>query len=171
MRTTRWALMLGAVVAFVLTACGGSSTAVVADGGELVIELSEYQFSPSEIQVTAGSTVTFVVRNTGATAHEFMIGRRVRTVDGDLDGFEQDFFAGMEPVVTPADAVVSMEDMGEGMGDMGHGFMILRAKGEEARITFTVPSDAAGEWSIGCFREDGAHWTKGMQGTLTVVEG
>jgi plastocyanin len=194
-----------ALFALVAGGCGDDGSVTVKDGGEVVIDLSEYAFSPSEIHVTAGSTVTFVIRNTGATAHEFMIGRTPRTVDGNLDGFEVDFFHDLDPVVVPADAEMVMdemdmgddmsgddmsgdmgddmsgdmgddmsgEDMGDDMGEdmhMDHGFMILRSPDEEARLTITIPSDATGEWMIGCFREDGAHWTKGMQATLIVDE-
>jgi uncharacterized cupredoxin-like copper-binding protein len=163
-----------------VAACGGDpSTATVEDGGEVVIEASEYQFTPDTIEVTAGSTVTFVIRNTGQLRHEFMIGREVRVTDGAKDGFTMDFFHDLEPVVVPADAVMEDMDMdtdttmGDMEGDehMDHGFMVVRQPDEEASITVTIPEDAVGDWEFGCFVEDGAHYEKGMMGTLTVVEG
>lgn len=173
-------------MALVMAACGGGGT-TVEDGGEVVIELSEFAFSPDSITVTAGSTVTFVLRNEGEKEHEFMIGRDVRITDGAPDGFEHDFFEGMEPTVVPADAAMTDMDMDMGDGDMGdgdmsedgdmgdmgdehaeHGFMVMRSPGQEATITITIPEDATGEWQFGCFEEDGAHWDDGMRGTLTV---
>lgn len=176
--------------ALAVSACGGGGGVTVAAGGEIVIELSEFEFSPSEIHVSPGDTVTFVLRNTGEKDHEFMIGRDVRTTDGAPDGFEHDFFEGEAPMVMPADAAMSgdMDDM-EGMdmgsdttmGDMDmaeedqeeeghdeHGFMVMRSPGTEATLTVTIPSDASGEWEIGCFEEDGAHWDDGMSGTLII---
>lgn len=51
-----------------------------------------------------------------------------------------------------------------------HGFMVLAAPGQTVTITFTLPADRAGEWTMGCFEQNGSHWTQGMQGTLTVTE-
>ncbi len=178
-------LKIGAALTVLLllsTACGDADNVTVKDGGEVVIHLTEYSFTPSTIEVTAGSRVTFVVRNDGKLKHEFMIGRTVRVVDGVKSGFEVDLFEGMEPVVDPAEAVVDMGDgsmssdttMAGMAGDGGHGehgFMIKRGPGEEAAITINIPTDAVGEWEFGCFVEDGAHYEKGMQGTLIVVEG
>jgi len=174
-----------------VSACGGGGGVTVAAGGEIVIELSEFEFSPSEIHVSPGDTVTFVLRNTGDKDHEFMIGRDVRTTDGVPDGFEHNFFEGETPMVMPADAAMSgdMEEMDMSsdttMGDMAsdttmgemdmgeeghdeHGFMVMRSPGTEATLTVTIPADASGEWQIGCFEEDGAHWDDGMRGTLII---
>ncbi len=62
-------------------------------------------------------------------------------------------------------------DMEEGDDHAGHGFMVLRQPNETARITITIPLDATGEWELGCFEEDGAHWDDGMKGTFTIVTG
>lgn len=171
------AIVLVVALTGLFAACGGDSDNVtVEDGGEVVIHLDEYSFTPSTIQVTAGSTVTFVIRNDGALKHEFMVGRTVRVTDGVKNGFETDFFHDLEPVVVPADAVVDMDatDMtATTMGGMAdeHGFMIERPSGEQATITVTIPTDAVGEWEYGCFVEDGKHYEKGMQGKLIVVAG
>jgi plastocyanin len=187
-RVISMGIVLGAL-ALLAAACGGGGEAATPDeNGRVVIELSEFQFSPNEITVTAGQEVTFVLRNVGEKEHEFMVGHDVDTDEGFPNGFHDNFFTDMSPMVSPMDAAMGMEDMGdmEGMstdttmGDMGdgsmdemehHGFMVMRDPDEEATITFTVPEDAVGEWDIGCFEEDGAHWDDGMKGTLTVVEG
>lgn len=183
----KWRLLIGlGVVALVAAACGGGAAAPD-ENGEIVITMSEFSFSPNNIEVTAGQTVTFVLVNEGDKEHEFMVGRNVNLADGAAAGFEHDFFEGVSPMVEPMDAAMNMGEMsGDAMGDemtddsmsMGDGgdadhagFMVLRSPAEEARITLTVPADATGEWEIGCFQEDGAHWDDGMKGTLTVVAG
>ena len=55
-------------------------------------------------------------------------------------------------------------------GSGGHGLMVVSEPGQTVSVTFTLPDDAAGEWTMGCFEENGSHWTQGMQGTITVTE-
>ncbi len=188
-----------AALAMTAAACGGA--AVPDDNGELRITMSEFEFSPSTIELTPGETVTLILINDGTKEHEFMVGRNVRTnAEGNPDGFEIDFFEGVDAQVVPPEALEM--DMAEMTGDemtgdemsgdemsgdemsgdemsgdemsgehAEHGFMVAREPGEEARITFTVTEAMAGEWDIGCFEEDGAHWDDGMQGTLTITTG
>ena len=82
--------------------------------------------------------------------------------DMDMEGMEMD-----------EDDDMHMEgmEMDEGGDHAGHGFMVLRQPNETARITITIPLDATGEWELGCFEEDGAHWDDGMKGTFTIVTG
>lgn len=187
LRTVRWTVLLGAA-ALLAAACGGGA-ATADENGEIVITLNEFSFSPNNIEVSPGQTVTFVLNNEGEKEHEFMIGRNVNMVDGEANGFEHDFFEGLMPTVDPMDAAMNMGDgdmdMGDGEMDMGDGemdmggegdaehagFMVVREPAETARITITIPADASGTWDIGCFEEDGAHWDDGMKGTLTIVSG
>jgi uncharacterized cupredoxin-like copper-binding protein len=190
-------LILIGVLALIAAACGGAATP---SEGEVVIDLTEYEFAPNSIELVVGQQVTFVLSNVGEKDHEFMIGRTVNTEPGYPNGFDHDFFETTDPVVDPMDALEGMGDMDMGdmdmgadttmddmdmgadttMGDMdmeedehaGHtGFMVVRQPGEEATVTFTPTADSVGEWEIGCFEDEGAHWDDGMQGTLTVVEG
>lgn len=46
--------------------------------------------------------------------------------------------------------------------------MVMVQTGQEARITFTIPTDRVGEWTIACFQEDGGHFADGMRATLLV---
>lgn len=110
-------LFAAVLVALLLGACGGGET--VADGGEVTIVMSEYQFEPSEIRLTPGTTVTFMLSNEGEKDHEFMAGQEVAIEDGIPHGFESDFFDTVDNlVIDPPDALeTSMEGM-EGM-DMG----------------------------------------------------
>lgn len=178
-------LILG-LLALVIAACGTGGEAL-ADGDEVTITMSEFEFEPSELRLTPGTTVTIRLENIGKKDHEFMVGQEVHIEDGAPHGFESDFFATVDNVtVEPADALeTSMEGMdmgeesmtsttmggmeGEGMEEMG--VMVVRAPAETATITFTVTEASVGEWEIGCFEEDGAHWDDGMQGTIIVEEG
>jgi plastocyanin len=192
-------LLVFAVLAMVVTACGGGGE-TVADGGEVTITMSEYQFEPSEIHLTAGTTVTFVLRNEGEKDHELMAGHEVHMEDGIPHGFETDFFDTVENLtIDPPDAQeMEMEGMASGdesmdesmsdttMGDMSSdttmgdmegdehmedmGVMVVREPAQTARITFTVTEDSVGEWDFGCFEEDGAHWDDGMKGKIIVEQ-
>jgi plastocyanin len=182
-------LLVFAVLAMLVTACGGGET--VADGGEVTITMSEYQFEPSEIHLTAGTTVTFVLKNEGEKDHEMMAGREVHVEDGIPHGFETDFFGTVDDLtIDPPDAQeMEMEGMGDmssdttmgdmasdtTMGDMGGeemdmGVMVVREPTQTARITFTVTDASVGEWDFACFEEDGAHYDDGMKGKIIVEE-
>jgi len=58
--------------------------------------------------------------------------------------------------------------------DQHPGFMVLldplsmTPSGEVTVLTFTVPEDKVGTWTIGCFQEGGQHFDDGMRGTLIV---
>lgn len=184
-------LLLIALLALLIGACGGGET--VEDGGQVEIVMSEYQFEPSEIHLTAGTTVTFVLSNEGEKDHEFMAGQEVHVEDGIPHGFETDFFDTVEDLtIDPPDALeTSMEGMDMGgdesmdemssttMGDMAGedehmdedmGVMLVREPTQTARVTFTLTADSVGEWEYGCFEEDGAHWDDGMMGTIVVED-
>lgn len=199
----RTGLLMVGLLALVVAACGGGGEAI-ADGGEVTITLDEFEFDPSEIHLTPGTTVTIQLENIGEKDHEFMVGQEVHIEDGLPHGFESDFFDTVEGLtIDPPDALeTSMEGMDMGdesmsdttmgdmgsdttMGDMGSdttmgdmegegmedmGVMVVRAPTETATITFTVTEASIGEWEIGCFEEDGAHWDDGMKGTIIVEE-
>ena len=102
-------MVLGAAFAVLASACG--SSAVTPDStGEVAIELSEFQFAPDAIEVKVGQTVRFVVDNQGSEAHEFMVGRTVDDEAGFADGFETDFFDGVEVLVTGNPTMVMSGD-------------------------------------------------------------
>lgn len=194
------AILMLALVALLAAACGGGGE-TLADGDEVTISLSEFEFQPSELRLTPGTTVTIRLENTGEKDHEFMAGQEVHFEDDIPHGFESDFFETVEGLsVDPPDALSSsmegmdMKDesmtgttMGDMEGDEEHaddedhaeddehmdmdmGFMVVREPAQTATITFTVTEASIGEWQIGCFEEDGAHWDDGMQGTIIVEE-
>jgi uncharacterized cupredoxin-like copper-binding protein len=82
MKTLRpWRIMaLVAVVALLVAACGddeGGTTTTAAttspDATEIVVNASEFQFSPANLQVPAGVPVTITLVNIGVVEHDITI--------------------------------------------------------------------------------------------------
>lgn len=191
-------LVLVSGFALILVACGGSA-ATSDSGGELTIDLSEFEFNPDNIELQVGQKATFILNNAGEKEHEFMVGRDVMLVDSVPDGFEVDFFEGLEVHHSGGGMIMGLEmeememeeemtmdeesEMEEEMAmDEGdehdddemehHGFMVMMPEGsEEGSISFTVTADKVGEWEIACFEDDGQHYDDGMKGKLVVTEG
>lgn len=166
----RYSLSLLAVAAMVLAACAGSGAARPDASGNLSVEMSEYKFTPSNIELKVGQNVTITLVNKGAKDHELMIGRNVMTMNGAPNGFEKNMFADTQPMVMMG-GDMNMGGMNMG-GSADHaGFMVLMPKGSDnATITFTVTGDMVGEWEIGCFEDDGQHYEDGMKGKLIVSQ-
>jgi uncharacterized cupredoxin-like copper-binding protein len=192
MKHIRMIVLLGISV-FLLAACGASGATPDASGELSLIQVDDeggMHFSPGDIVLTAGQKVRIVLENQGEKNHELMIGKNViRMANGAPDGFEIDFFEGIEDLVQvqlgmgsmlmiDGETVMGM-DMGEedggmdmgGEGEMDHmGWMLMSPAGSgKTIIEFTVPADKVGEWEMGCFEDEGTHYDDGMRGTLTVV--
>ena len=167
-------------VSMLAAACGSGG-----DGGEATgaggdpdahirVNMTEYGFGSDVIEVRAGQTVEFLLKNSGDLDHEFMIGREVTVgMDGMATGFGHDFFEGLMPTVDPPEAGIVMESMEIEMDldshdDGHHGFMVTLGPGATASVTVTIPDDAVGDWEIGCFRDKGSHWSSGMHATLRI---
>jgi len=139
-----------AASAVIFTACGsdGDDTAGVPGDQPRTIEvaMTDMAFSPNEIDVAAGETVTFVFRNDGAVRHE--------AVFGDLAEQEAHH--------------VEMAEMGGShdamdMGSTPHEQMtelhsVIVEPGESIEMTHTF--DAASTM-IGC--HEPGHWEAGMK--------
>ena len=74
----RWMRLLGAMFALTMlaAACGGEETPPPADGGtpsdgvgEPDLVIADFNFSPTELSVTEGQTIT--ITNVGETSHSF----------------------------------------------------------------------------------------------------
>lgn len=174
-----WILFTISFAALLLSACGGAATP---EPLVMTIEMSEYAFSPEQIEVQVGQEVTFNLVNVGDLEHEIMFGRDVMIVDGRPAGYSVDMFemADVEPMVEMQEGMEMEDDHESDEGDHaeddhsedGHeGFMVLLPAGDEtATLSFTVTEDMVGEWEIGCFELDGVHYDAGMVGTLIVTE-
>lgn len=100
-RILMFSLML--IFTSLLAACGPQGVEPDASGSlEITQEDSEegMNFSPDSIVLTAGQKVRIILENHGEKDHEFMVGRDVvYTADGAPNGFEVDFFEGIEDLV------------------------------------------------------------------------
>ena len=163
------AILLAGILLFLVACAGQKSTP---EPVKYTIEMSEYAYSPSEIQAKVGQEVTIELVNNGVLQHELMIGRDVKMHDNRPNGFEQDMFeiANVEPNVMGA--MQGDMDMGsEEMHDEHTGFMVSVPVGtDKAMITFTATKDMVGEWEIGCFEQEGVHYDAGMKGKLVISE-
>ena len=166
----KFGTMMIVVLALVLTACSANAGP---EPLELTIEMSEFAFSPQNLDFQVGQEVTLHLINVGALSHEIMFGRETAMEDGHPANYMTDMFefAHVEPEVTMMEGDHAEEDMHmEDEEEHGHsGFMIEVPPGDdEYTMTFTVTEDMVGEWEIGCFDQNGVHYTAGMHGTLTV---
>ncbi|MDP2730818.1 MAG: hypothetical protein Q8O55_10105 [Dehalococcoidales bacterium] len=171
--TRIWKYLLPLSLAMLLAAAACQAPATTVPSGELTITEKEFEFIPNKIMLKVGQEVRITLSNMGEKDHEFMVGRDVRMEDGIPDGFMTDFFEGVEvtaerdsqsvPVMMLMEPGMTEEEMAE------HSFMVwLEAGSSPATIIFTVPANKVGEWTFGCFEDDGDHWEEGMRGTLTV---
>lgn len=167
-------LVFSAIVLLLLMASCSSSPGKI----ELTIDMDEFSFSPQDLEFQVGQEVLLHLTNVGALEHEIMFGRDVEYEDGQPHSYESDMFemAGVEPEVSivKGDHPVADEHTEDEMGteeEHGHGgFMVEVPPGEdEYTISFTVTEDMVGEWEIGCFDQNGVHYTAGMVGSLTVI--
>lgn len=134
-----------------MTACAAPATPVAGDAGRTItIEMSDFGYSPKDISVRAGETLTLRFRNAGRIVHEFMAGRQ--PIAGI--GYKEDWLA--------------MADGGHGGGhDMDHPGAGIRVEPNRlATLTITVPADA-GEFEFACFVA--GHYESGMKGRLVVT--
>lgn len=102
-------------LALVLAACGGSEPEAP-EPVSFRIEMTEYAFSPNELNVSVGQEVTLTLINRGQLQHEIMIGRDMVMVDGRPNGYAVDLFehAGIEPDVQGGMLMIDGETI---MGD------------------------------------------------------
>ena len=98
----RYLLLCVVTLALTLAACGGGASEPEApEPVSFTVEMTEYAFSPSELNVSVGQEVTLTLVNKGTLEHEIMFGRDVVTADGRPNGYTVDLFehASVEPDV------------------------------------------------------------------------
>lgn len=188
MRKIVWCLLVVGIALF-LAACGSQAPP---EPLELTIDMTEYSYTPQDLEFQVGQEVTLHLTNSGALEHEIMFGRDVMISDGLPNGYMVDMFesAGVEPVVSiemveeehiEGDEHMEEEEHSEGdehtedehsEGEHAHsGFMVqVPVTHDVYTMSFTVTEDMVGEWEIGCFLLDGVHYNSGMVGKLIVTE-
>ncbi len=149
------------LISSLLAACSSSKPEPVT----IPIEMAEYTFTPSSIEVKVGQEVTLELTNNGLLPHELMIGRDEIKTDNLPSGYQTDLFetAGIKPTVEGG-------TVQNPSGENAHpGFVVvLEANGDKAKVTFPVTKEMVGDWEIGCFQQNGVHYIAGMKGTFTV---
>jgi uncharacterized cupredoxin-like copper-binding protein len=139
----------------ILAACaapaGGSASTASADEGRIVrVELSEFAFSPPQLILQAGETVTIAFTNVGKLEHEFMAGTGVMAGMG----YKTDWLA-------------KVKAKGADAGDAGHmGLSVRIAPGATAKLVLVVPQQNA-QIEFGCFVQ--GHYEDGMRGLIVVT--
>jgi uncharacterized cupredoxin-like copper-binding protein len=143
--STRPLVVLAASLVLLAGACGDEAT--VGGDGVRTIEIDALDtpaFSPERVEVDAGETVRFVVRNVGAEAHEFVLGNEAaqaahgRSMDG-------------------------MDDMDSMDGEAIAALQLAPGSTREVTVTFDEP----GELIYGC--HEPGHYEAGMLGTVSVT--
>src|SRR3990172_10805131 len=153
-------LIFLSVIALLLGACGGGAQPPPVS---FTIEMSEYAFTPANLELKVGQEVTLKLVNKGQLQHEILFGREVVMTNNRPAGYQVDMFAtgGVEPTVTQS-------IMPEEEGMMHGNFMVVLPIGADATMTFTVTKEMVGEWEMGCFEQDGVHFDAGMKGTVSI---
>lgn len=133
------------------------------------IEMTEYEFNPSSLDLKVGQQVTLNLVNNGQLQHEIMFGRDVLTMDNRPAGYHVDLFGagGVEPTVTIIEEGQMTEEEEE--EEEHAGFMAILGVGGQGTMTFTVTEGMVGEWEMGCFEQDGVHYDSGMHGPVTIT--
>lgn len=151
-------------VALLIAACGGDTAApeeqetsfafgevAAASSADDTIQVEAtdpFVFTPDNVDVEVGETVTFEVTNTDAIDHDFVIGDEEAQDEHEEEMREMDDMEGME-------------------GEMEHDDpnAITISAGETASITWTFTEP--GEVLFGC--HEPGHYDAGMYGTVTVT--
>lgn len=122
-------------------ALGEAADPADADRTVSITASDQLAFDPTAIDVTLGETITFVIENTGAADHEFVL---------SSEAFQ----------------AVHEEEMATGAMEMSGPNEVEVPAGETASLTwhFTEP----GETQYGCHVP--GHYAVGMHGTITVSE-
>jgi uncharacterized cupredoxin-like copper-binding protein len=134
-----------------LAACGAAAPTSVPPGTSRTvrIDMSDFFFSPTTVNLNPGETVTLVLKNFGTLEHEFMAGRDA--IYGQ--GYDDDWLAKAKPG----------SSAGHDMRHMGESVRI--APNSTVTITLVVPA-GVGQFEFGRFVP--GHYEAGMKGILLV---
>lgn len=150
------ALFLASAVT--LAACGSDTESETAGGSTdaprtIEVTMTDMAFSPSELDVNDGETVTFVFRNDGAVRHEAAIGTSAEQEIHHTEMAEMGGHEGMEGGTMPHDEETS------GL------HAVVVEPGDSVEMTHTFDSD--GPLMIGC--HEPGHWEAGMKMDIDVT--
>lgn len=154
------AIILAAAVSIV--ACGGGGAT-----GDVGISSTDFAFKPNALRWKVGQQLRITLANEGQKDHEWVVGKTVMSMPGMAKTFNDQFFAGVDVTFErdgkPADpSTVWMKEMGPDERSVA-----LPAGTSPVTVIFIVPNKP-GEWEMGCFEDDGAHYDDGMKGKVTV---
>jgi uncharacterized cupredoxin-like copper-binding protein len=164
MKSIRISSILLTVLILSITACARATPQPFT----ATIEMTEYKFNPSSLELKVGQQVTLNLVNNGQLQHELMLGREVLKVNNRPSGYQEDLFeaGGVEPTVT----IIEEGQMTEEEEEEEHaGFVAILGAGGQGTLTFSVTEDMVGEWEMGCFEQDGVHYDAGMHGPVTIT--
>ncbi len=136
------AIALGLLLAACSTSTGSSPTAG-AGGAVRQIQVTmtdDMRFQPAQMQVNAGETVEFVVRNDGTIRHEFFLGGEDEQSSHEME----------------------MRETGGMQHDEANGIGVEPGQSKTLRHTFTV----AGSLIAGC--HETGHYAAGMKAEISV---
>lgn len=154
-RTTTLIIAVMATSALVLAACGDDDGAAVGtedDPRTIEVDMEDIKYSPDQVEVQDGETVTFVFHNVGAVPHDAFIGDEAAQDEHEMEMREMDDTG---------------DDMGDDMGghDEGEEGGITVMPGETGEITHTF--HAGDDVMIGC--HEPGHYDAGMIMTIDVT--
>ncbi|SLN63070.1 cupredoxin domain-containing protein [Oceanibacterium hippocampi] len=120
-------------------------------------------YEPEKVDVKAGETVRFTVRNNGELVHEFNIG----TADMHR-GHQKEMMMMVEHGVLEPDRI-NHEAAKAMQADMGHGMhndpnSVLLEPGKSGEVVWTFPEDAVLEFACNV----PGHYEAGMQGQIMI---
>jgi uncharacterized cupredoxin-like copper-binding protein len=131
-------VVLTMLLAATAAACAGSSSTYRTIAISMTDSLT---FQPDSIEVKAGETVRFEVRNVGQIAHEFFVGSAAQQDEHEAE----------------------MRQLGSMPHDHPTGVHV--AEGGSKTLVVTFPN--AGTLLMGC--HEPGHWQGGMRGTIVVT--
>jgi plastocyanin len=130
------------------------------DTVSVIIEMDNFSFEPSTVEIPAGKIVELKFTNVGSDEHEFMAGHNITE---DRDGYNKDLFHDVEVKKFKNGKLIKEPDD-------EHGTEIVLYPDETGSLVFNLPESKKGEWDMGCFINlgGGTHYQMGMSGKLIV---
>jgi uncharacterized cupredoxin-like copper-binding protein len=132
------------------------------------IAMNDFAYEPDTLTIPAGTPVTLAFTNTGSVEHYFVVGD---TMTADADGFEHSLFDGVSIEKNKQTEDHDEEEEAHEEGEEHHPNEFELPPGGQGTMTFTLPPEKAGTYTIACFETTGGqmHHELGMNGALRVT--